>query len=66
MLKMKEHYDLMVEFEKRKLGRLDREDKAWWPKGNVYQDGEVNRLFLVFRDGYSLGRSVERLEPTHD
>lgn len=53
----KEHYDLMANFEKLfKHRRLDKEDKAMWPKGVVYQDGEVNQLFLAYRHGYALGK----------
>jgi hypothetical protein len=32
-----------------------------WAKGYVYQQGELNRLFLAYRMGYSLGRCAERL-----
>lgn len=55
----KEHYDLMVQFEQEfSHRRVDREDKAFWPKGHVYQDGMTNELFLAYRRGYALGTVV--------
>jgi len=55
----KEHYELMTMFEKEFKGyRLDREDKSFWSKGNIYQNGETNALFLAYRRGYALGVSV--------
>jgi len=63
MLKSKEHYDLMTQFETEFKGkRLDREDKTLWSIGQVYQNGEVNELFKAYRRGYSLGRVIERDE----
>ena len=60
MLKSKEHYDLMAQFEKDLLpGRLDKEPKELWAKGIVYQDGAVNGLFLAYRTGHSLGKSSQ-------
>lgn len=59
MLNTKEHYDLMAEFEKAYKGyRLDREQKELWPKGYIYADGVINRLFCAFRQGYVLGKAV--------
>lgn len=56
-----EHYDLMEMFEREFRGhRLDKEDKALWPKGNIYQSGETNDLFLAYRKGFSYGRSTAR------
>lgn len=57
MLQTKEHYDLMARFEaEHKRYRLDREaDKGLWARGNVYQDGQVNALFVAYRKGYALG-----------
>jgi len=53
----KEHYDLIKEFEKTFKGaRLDKEEKSLWSKSIVYQDGQVNKLFIAFRLGYSLGK----------
>ena len=60
MLKTQEHIDLMATFERGFKGRLDREAKDLWPRGRIYQDGNVNELFLAYRRGYALGKSVER------
>lgn len=62
MLTSKEHYELMAQFEKDlgHLGRLDKESKELWARGIVYQDGHVNNFFLVYRQGYALGKCVER------
>lgn len=55
----KDHYDLMDAFEREYRGhRLDRESKEFWPKGNVYQSGETNALFLAYRRGASYGRAT--------
>jgi hypothetical protein len=55
----KEHYDLMVQFEK-DCGpqRFDKEPKNLWAKGIIYQDGNVNNLFIAYRLGYSLGKTT--------
>jgi hypothetical protein len=57
MLMTKEHYELLASFEREhKHRRLDREkDKEHWKRGNVYEDGHVNELFLAYRKGYALG-----------
>lgn len=58
-----EHYDLMAQFEVQQKGRrLDHELKHFWPQGIVYQDGEVNALFIAFRQGYALGIAKARSE----
>jgi hypothetical protein len=62
MLKTKEHYDLISQFEKEHSGRFDKEPKESWPRGIVYQDGRVNELFLAYRRGYSLGKAASRQE----
>jgi hypothetical protein len=55
MLQTKEHYDLMDQFEKEFTDvRLDRESKDLWPRQVIYQDGQVNQLFLAYRRGYAL------------
>jgi len=55
----REHYKLMAMFEREFAGlRFDREDKALWPKGNVYQSGETNNLFLAYRRGFAYGRAA--------
>lgn len=57
----KEHNDLMRQFEHDfKCERLDREeDKKLWSLGHIYQSGEVNRLFLAYRLGYSFRKGME-------
>lgn len=57
MLKDKEHYDLMAQFEREHSGRMDKEDKEWWPRGAIYQDGHINQLFLAYRRGYAYSKS---------
>lgn len=60
----REHYDLMTSFDQAFRGRrLDKEDKALWPKGNVYASGETNELFLAYRRGYALGRATAGSQP---
>ena len=59
MIKDKEHYDLIKQFDKEYRGnRLDKETKDLWSKGCIYQDGEINNLFLAYRKGYSLRKSI--------
>jgi hypothetical protein len=54
-----EHYDLIAMFEREFKGeRLDKEVKDMWPKGYIYQNGEVNRLFLAYRQGFAFGTRV--------
>lgn len=55
----KYHYDLMEQFEKEFSGRKDKEQKALWSQGNIYQDGQYNQLFLAYRKGVALGRAME-------
>ncbi len=55
----KELYDLMEQFEKwQEHLRLDKEPKELWPRNHFYQNGETNQLFLAFRRGFYLGKSV--------
>ena len=55
----KEHYEIMAEFEKQyKYERLDKESKGLWNKCIIYQDGNVNNLFIAFRRGYSFGKTA--------
>lgn len=64
MLKTQEHSDLMAQFERDcKPGRIDKEPKAMWPRGIIYQDGTVNALFLTYRHGYAFGKSVWQQRP---
>lgn len=59
MLKTKEQYDMMTQFEKEyKHWRLDKEPKDIWSKGHYYQHGELNNLFLAYQKGYALGKTV--------
>ncbi len=54
-----DHYDMMAMFEKEFSSfRLDREDKEFWPQGNVYQSGETNNLFIAYRKGATYGRAT--------
>ena len=59
-LRAKEHYEIMAAFEKffQAEGRKDKEDKELWEKGLIYQNGDVNKLFLAFRLGVSYGLSL--------
>ncbi len=60
MLKSKEHYELMANFDREFSGcRLDKESKDLWPNGVVYQDGRANELFLAYRRGYALAKALE-------
>lgn len=58
MLKTQEHQELIAMFERTFTGRFDKEDKAIWPMGYVYQDGKLNELFLAYRNGYAYGKSL--------
>ena len=59
-LNTKEHYDLMLQFEREFCPwRIEeKEDKRWWAKGHIYQNGELNELFLAYRKGYALAKSI--------
>ena len=57
VLTSKEHYELIEMFEREFTGyRLDKEAKQFWAKGNVYQSGETNALFLAYRRGFAYGK----------
>ena len=58
MIGTKEHYDILLSFEKNyKHKRLDREkNKELWKKCQIYENGEVNELYKAFILGYSLGK----------
>lgn len=59
MLKTQEHQELIAMFERTFKGqRFDKEPKALWPMGVVYQDGKLNELFLAYRHGYAYGKSL--------
>jgi hypothetical protein len=56
----KEHYEMLEAFERLPFVRgyrLDKEDKAMWPKGYIYQHGELNQIFLVYRHGVAFGEA---------
>jgi len=58
-LTSKDHYELVAQFDKQfSHRRLDKENKERWLKGNVYQDGNVNELFLAFRAGVAYGVAI--------
>jgi len=55
----REHEEAMAMFEKVfPHVRLDREAKEFWPRGNVYQSGETNDLFLAFQHGVAYGHAI--------
>lgn len=53
-----EHYDLIAMFEREFSGRFDKEPKEIWKNGYIYQDGNVNQMFLAYRKGYAFGRAA--------
>jgi hypothetical protein len=58
MLKTQEHIDLIQMFEREFTDyRHDKEPKSLWASGHIYQDGQLNELFLAYRKGYALGRA---------
>lgn len=57
----KEHYELIEMFEKTAISkgfRKDKEPRELWSKGVVYQNGELNRLFLAYREGIAYGIAI--------
>jgi hypothetical protein len=61
----KEHYDLITAFEKEPYFRgcrRDKEGKEFWKIGQIYQSGEVNEKFVIYRMGYAYGLYVGRNE----
>lgn len=66
-IKTQEHSDVMAQFERESKGaRLDRELKEYWPLGRVYQDGHVNEVFLAYRRGYALAKSIYQIGSATD
>lgn len=55
-----EHIDLIAMFERIYTGRMDKEEKSLWRMGRIYQDGQINDLFLAFRQGVAYGKAVAR------
>lgn len=53
-----EHDELMKRFEHYSCGKFhpDVEDVSLWRKDIIYQNGELNRLFLAFRSGYEFAK----------
>lgn len=65
-LNSKNHYDLISQFERDfPHNRLDKEEKSLWRIGQIYQNGEVNRLFLAYRQGYSLAKIKSESSDIH-
>jgi hypothetical protein len=65
MLNTQEHIDLIAMFEREpeyKGRRLDKESKASWARGVIYQDATLNELFLAYRRGYAFGKAFGRQE----
>ncbi len=57
----KDHYEMIEMFERLpfvKGFRLDKENKDMWAKGYIYQHGELNQVFLIFRHGVAYGRAT--------
>lgn len=58
-IKAKEHYELLRHFDKEFKGRrLDKEPSELWAMKRIYQDGQLNELFLAYRSGYVLGKAI--------
>lgn len=56
-----EHYDMIASFEKYAKTspvrvRFDKEPKADWAKGRIYQDMNTNDLFNLYCAGYASAR----------
>ena len=64
----KEHDELLAQFERvsrLRLREADRvKDKEWQRKGQFYNNGEINRDFINYRNGYSFGKLVAHVEAT--
>ena len=67
MLYTKEFYELIKNFEKYaeknlSLGSmgLQKEEKELWKKQRYYCDGTANQAFIIFFQGYSLGKSMHQ------
>lgn len=59
-LTSKEHYEIIEQFERTyPYIRKDKEPKEIWNK-YIYQDGQVNELFIAFRFGVCFGESRAR------
>lgn len=59
MLGTQEHYDAIAMFDRTYTHlRLDKEAKAMWKTGHVYQNGETDALFAAYLRGYALAKSI--------
>lgn len=60
MLKSKEFYEIMAQFEK-DLGftNYDKEDEELWYRKIYYCNGRVNELFIVYLLSYSYAKSCQ-------
>lgn len=63
----KKEFDNLVEvFEKAFFNlNLTRETAKWQSGKPWYADDETNKLFFIFKAGYSLGRSKSKLYRKH-
>lgn len=64
LYKTGELYKVMERFENVYKGqtRLDREkDKEIWKIGSFYENGETNKLFNAFLNGYMYNKSISNL-----
>ena len=62
MYKSGEIYEVMEDFEKVASGRMDKEPKEFWVKGQWYQSGEINKLFDMYLKGWVAGKCYQRME----
>jgi hypothetical protein len=53
----KEHHELIFQFEKDfpYLPKV-KEPKDLWSKGNIYTNGDANKLFKAYQMGYSFAK----------
>ena len=55
----KEFYDQVAVFERIYSNlRLDKEDKKLWRKKQFYQNGETNKLFIAFLEGFAMAKHM--------
>jgi hypothetical protein len=57
-LNNQEHIDIIMQFEKDFKGRFDKEPKELWIRGNIYQCGQINQLFIAYRKGFALAKCI--------
>lgn len=57
----KEQFEIIEQFEKTyPYIRKDKEPKKLWKKKIIYQDGQVNELFIAFCFGVAYGEFCAR------